>query len=161
MVLFKSSMAVWKLLWQKLVKHTDCNKVLLESQNPTSTWNTCDLFCACVQTNKKKSPGESKSVLKSTQSSRLIQHRPRDWVTWALIPTECLTVCKSWNLFVPHFQWVEWNSWVLAWLCPSLLCWEDFQECFEAGAWQVVLLCSEPKLMLPEPTKIWSFLLSM
>lgn len=110
---------------------------------------------------QKKSPEESKSVLKSTQSSRLTQHRPGDWVTWALTPTECLTLCKSWNLFVPQFQWVEQNSWVLAWLCPSLFCWEDFQECFEAGGWQVVLLCSELSLMLPAPTKIGSFLLSV
>lgn len=114
----------------------------------------------CLATGKK-SPVESKSVLKSTQSSRLIQHRPKDRVTWTLIPTECLTLCKSWNLFVPQFQQVKWNSWFLAWLHPSLFYWEDFQECFEAGGWQVLLPYSEPNLMLPEPTKMWSFLLPM
>lgn len=53
MVLFKSAVAVWKLPWQKLVKHRDCDKVLLESQNLASTWNTHDLFRAWVQAKKK------------------------------------------------------------------------------------------------------------
>lgn len=52
MVLFKSAMAVWKLLWQKLFKHMNCNKVLHDSQNLTSTLNTHDLFCAWLQAKK-------------------------------------------------------------------------------------------------------------
>lgn len=153
MVLFQSAMAVWKLLWQKLVKHMNCNKVLLESQN--LKYLECSWSILCLGTGKK-SPEESKSLLKSAQSARLIQHRPGDGVSRALIPMECQILCKSWDLFVPEFQRAEW-SWF--WAGCVHLC---SAERISGGLWgwwmSVVLLCL---LMLPEPTKIWNFLLPM
>lgn len=58
---------------------------------------------------------------------------------------------------MPQFQRVEWNSWVLAWFCPSLSCWEDFQGCFEAGGWQWGCCAQNPIQCSPKQPKYQVF----